>query len=76
MNFGFLRGNVTTGGGTPESSVGPAVAGTGNLKVADWLYRSKAASVIWLAAGWRGTDRVLGVSRTRGLAGQLSHPQR
>jgi thiosulfate dehydrogenase [quinone] large subunit len=57
MNFGFLRGNVTTGGGTPESSVGPAAQGTGHLKVADWLYRSKAASVIWLAARlWLGYE--------------------
>lgn len=56
MNFGFLRGNVTTGGGTPESSVRPA-PGTGNLKMADWLYRSKAASVVWLAARlWLGYE--------------------
>ncbi|MGI8445850.1 MAG: DoxX family protein [Streptosporangiaceae bacterium] len=44
-------GTVTAGGstgGTRESS-------TGNLRVADWLYRSKAASVIWLVARlWLG----------------------
>jgi thiosulfate dehydrogenase (quinone) large subunit len=57
MNFGFLRGNVTTGGGTPESSVGPAASETGNLKVGEWLFRSKAASVLWLAARlWLGYE--------------------
>jgi thiosulfate dehydrogenase [quinone] large subunit len=50
MNFGSLQGNVPTGGGTAQSS-------GGRLKVADWLYRSKGASIIWLAARlWLGYE--------------------
>jgi thiosulfate dehydrogenase [quinone] large subunit len=33
------------------------VSGRGNLKVADWLFRSKAASIIWLVARlWLGYE--------------------
>jgi thiosulfate dehydrogenase [quinone] large subunit len=56
MNFGSLRGTVTTGGG-PEHPVDATAAGTGNLKAADWFFRSKAASVIWLAGRlWLGYE--------------------
>jgi thiosulfate dehydrogenase [quinone] large subunit len=45
------RGPVTAGG----SPGGTREAFTGNLRFADWLYRSKAASVIWLVARvWLG----------------------
>ncbi len=53
MNVDFLRGAVATGGGT----TGVFEAPTGNLRFADWLYRSKAASVIWLVARlWLGYE--------------------
>jgi thiosulfate dehydrogenase [quinone] large subunit len=42
-------------GRSPESSGGIPAAPRGNLRVADWLYRSRAASVIWLVARvWLG----------------------
>ena len=51
MKTGTSRGIVTAGGG-PGGTGG---ASTGNLRFADWLYRSKAASVIWLVARlWLG----------------------
>ena len=57
MNMESLRGTVATGGDTPETSVGAPPTGSGNLKIADWLYRSKAASVVWLVARlWLGYE--------------------
>ncbi|MDQ1361313.1 MAG: thiosulfate dehydrogenase (quinone) large subunit [Acidimicrobiaceae bacterium] len=57
MSVGSLQGTVTTGGDRPGSPVGTPVSGRRNLKVADWLFRSKAASIIWLVARlWLGYE--------------------
>ena len=51
----FLKGDVTDGSGAvgPEGNL--LGSSGGNLKFADWLYRSKASSVIWLLARlWLG----------------------
>ena len=45
------------GGGTPQDPGGALEAPSGNLRFADWLYRTKAASVIWLVARlWLGYE--------------------
>jgi thiosulfate dehydrogenase [quinone] large subunit len=55
MSLGILHGEVATVGGTPEGSGGLFEAPNGNLRFADWLFRSKAASVVWLVARlWLG----------------------
>jgi len=42
-------------GGAPRRRGPPPEAPAGNLRIADWLYRSKAASVLWLVARlWLG----------------------
>jgi len=57
MNFESLRGTVALGGGTPQNPTGTFEAPTGNIKFSDWLYRSKAASGIWLVARlWLGYE--------------------
>jgi thiosulfate dehydrogenase [quinone] large subunit len=53
----FLRGAVDTGAGTPGAGAGILEAPSGNLRFADWLFRSKAASVLWLVARlWLGYE--------------------
>jgi thiosulfate dehydrogenase [quinone] large subunit len=50
VNTESSRGTVTTG-----SAPGTASAARHNFRAADWLYRSKAASIIWLVARvWLG----------------------
>jgi thiosulfate dehydrogenase (quinone) large subunit len=57
MNFDTMRGTVALGGGTPVNPSGRFESPTGNLKFSDWLYRSKAASGIWLVARlWLGYE--------------------
>jgi thiosulfate dehydrogenase [quinone] large subunit len=57
MNFETLRGTVALGGGTAQNPTGTFEAPTGNVKFSDWLYRSKAASAIWLVARlWLGYE--------------------
>jgi len=57
MNFESLRGTVALGGGTAQNPSGTFEAPTGNVKFSDWLYRSKAASAIWLVARlWLGYE--------------------
>ncbi len=51
----MAESTVALGGGTPDNPTGTFEAPTGNIKVSDWLYRSKAASGIWLVARlWLG----------------------
>lgn len=57
MNFGALRGPVPLGGGTPEEPSGLLEGPTGNLRFADWLFRSKLAGLFWLVARvWLGYE--------------------
>src|SRR5580700_800284 len=57
MNFQSWRGTVALGGGTVQNPTGTFEAPTGNVKFSDWLYRSKAASGIWLVARlWLGYE--------------------
>ena len=50
----FLKGDVASHPTEPEASV---EAPSGNLRFADWLYRSKAAGIIWLVARvWLGYE--------------------
>jgi len=55
LTLDFLKGNVSDG---PVATQGPGTrleAPSGNLRFADWLYRSKAAAVVWLVARvWLG----------------------
>jgi len=49
------RTPVSQGAGTARGSTTGRLGGSGNLRAADWLYRSRAASVLWLAARlWLG----------------------
>jgi thiosulfate dehydrogenase [quinone] large subunit len=51
----FLKGEVASGVSTPDGKVGILEGPSGNLRFADWLFRSKAASVLWLVARlWLG----------------------
>jgi thiosulfate dehydrogenase [quinone] large subunit len=53
----LLKGDVPSGVGTQESGGGILEGPSGNLRVADWLYRSKAASLLWLVARlWLGYE--------------------
>ena len=53
----FLRGDVSSDVDTQEGGAGMDRSPTGNLRIADWLFRSKAASVIWLVARlWLGYE--------------------
>ena len=57
MTFAWLRGDVALGGGSPENPTGTFEGPTGNLKAADWLFRSKAAGILWLVARlWLGYE--------------------
>jgi thiosulfate dehydrogenase (quinone) large subunit len=57
MNFERFHGSVALGGGTPDNPTGTFEAPSGNAKFSDWLYRSKAASGIWLVARlWLGYE--------------------
>ena len=57
MRLDFLRGDVATGSGTSDDRIAMLEAPTGNLRFADWLYRAKAASVVWLVARlWLGYE--------------------
>ncbi len=48
-------GTDVTGGGAPKNPGATFEASTGNIRLADWLYRSTPASVIWLVARlWLG----------------------
>ena len=53
MNLDWWRGQVPRS--SPEG--GLFEAASGNVRVADWLFRAKAASVLWLAARlWLGYE--------------------
>ena len=53
----FLKGEVVTGVGGPDGGTGVFEAPSGNLRFADWLFRSKAAAAIWLLARlWLGYE--------------------
>ena len=55
MNLESLRGVVTTGG-SDASSRGLETS-DGNLRISNWLFRTKAASIIWLVARlWLGYE--------------------
>jgi thiosulfate dehydrogenase [quinone] large subunit len=57
MKFEWLHGTVATGGGTPGHPDGVVEAPSGNVRFTDWLYRSKAASIVWLVARlWLGYE--------------------
>jgi thiosulfate dehydrogenase (quinone) large subunit len=57
MNVDTLHRTVTLGGGTAQNPTGRFESPSGNLKFSDWLYRSKAASGIWLVARlWLGYE--------------------
>jgi thiosulfate dehydrogenase [quinone] large subunit len=57
MSPGVLQGEVATAGGSGGGAEGLLVGPDGNLRFADWLFRSKAASVIWLVARlWLGYE--------------------
>jgi len=57
MNFERFHGSVAVGGGTTGNPTGTFEAPSGNMKFSDWLYRSKAASGIWLVARlWLGYE--------------------
>ena len=53
MNLESLRGVVTTGTGRSEGSSSELETSEGNLRVANWFFRSKAAGLIWLVARLR-----------------------
>ena len=53
----FLKGDVPSSVGPQGSQVGILEGPSGNLRFADWLFRSKAASVLWLVARlWLGYE--------------------
>jgi thiosulfate dehydrogenase [quinone] large subunit len=55
LTLDFLKGDVAERPGPDEAEAGLLEAPSGNLKIADWLYRSKASSVLWLVARlWLG----------------------
>ena len=57
MSLEPFRGWVPMAGGAPQERSALFDAPSGNLRFADWLYRSKAASVIWLVARlWLGYE--------------------
>jgi len=57
VNLGSSRGTEAAGAGTPGNPRGALEGTTGNVRFADWLYRSRAASVIWLVARvWLGYE--------------------
>jgi thiosulfate dehydrogenase (quinone) large subunit len=57
MSLAFLHGEVTTGGRTQDGPGGTFEGRNGNLRSADWLFRSKAAGVVWLVARlWLGYE--------------------
>jgi thiosulfate dehydrogenase [quinone] large subunit len=54
--LGFLKGDVASGVGTSDSG-GVLEGPSGNLRFADWLFRSKGAGVLWLVARlWLGYE--------------------
>jgi len=53
----FLKGDVASGVAAPGGDGGLLEGPTGNLRFSDWLFRSKAASVLWLVARlWLGYE--------------------
>ncbi len=57
MTLDFLKGKVGTQTDPTDAPGGIFEAPSGNLKFADWLFRSKAASVVWLVARlWLGYE--------------------
>jgi len=53
----FLKGDVASGVAAPGGDGGLLEGPSGNLRFADWLFRSKAASVLWLLARlWLGYE--------------------
>jgi hypothetical protein len=69
MNLESLRGVVTTGTGGPDGLSRELEASDGNLRVANWLFRSKAASIIWLVARlWLGYEWLNAGYRRSGAA--------
>ncbi len=57
MNLGSFRGMVPTGAGGSDGSTSASKSSAGNLRAPNWLFRSKAASIIWLVARlWLGYE--------------------
>jgi thiosulfate dehydrogenase [quinone] large subunit len=53
----FLKGDVASGVGAPDGQGGILEGPSGNLRFADWLFRSKAAGILWLVARlWLGYE--------------------
>jgi thiosulfate dehydrogenase [quinone] large subunit len=53
----FLKGAVASGVGAPGSEGNILEGPSGNLRFADWLFRSRAAGVLWLVARlWLGYE--------------------
>ena len=53
----FLKGDVASGVSAPGGDGGLLEGPSGNLRFSDWLFRSKAASVLWLVARlWLGYE--------------------
>jgi len=53
----FLKGDVASGVAAPGGDGGLLEGPSGNLRFSDWLFRSKAASVLWLVARlWLGYE--------------------
>ena len=53
----FLKGDVASGVAAPGVDGGLLEGPSGNLRFSDWLFRSKAASVLWLVARlWLGYE--------------------
>ncbi len=55
--LGFLKGDVVAGVDAADDTGGLFEAPGGNLRIGDWLFRSKAAGVVWLVARlWLGYE--------------------
>jgi thiosulfate dehydrogenase (quinone) large subunit len=53
----FLKGDVDSDVSGHDESAGMPERSSGNLRLSDWLFRSKAASLIWLVARlWLGYE--------------------
>jgi thiosulfate dehydrogenase [quinone] large subunit len=53
----FLKGDLASGVAAPGGDGGLLEGPSGNLRFSDWLFRSKAASVLWLVARlWLGYE--------------------
>jgi hypothetical protein len=64
----FLKGDVASGVAAPGGDGGLLEGPSGNLRFSDWLFRSKAASVLWLVARlWLGYEWLNAGYRSQGI---------